>query len=171
MKFSNIDGFCAVAGDLLANETVDSMKTFNHHGTLTTHYHSTYVAFRVYENCTRLGISGKKTSEITRAALLHDLYLYDWHIVKHDEYHIWYHPKEAVKNIEEKLFALTDMQRDMILRHMSPAGGVPNSIGGWLLTLNDKYCATIELLGLSDGFIPYYEAIENKVKNNAQNNM
>lgn len=164
MKMENIDGFIDTVGDLLSLDIVDSMKTYNHHGTIDTHYHSTFVAFRVYEDCLKYKLSKELTDEITRASMLHDFYLYDWHIVKHDEYHVWYHPKESVKNIEEILFKLTDMQRDMILRHMAPLTGIPNSVGGWILTLNDKYCAGVELIGRSEMFMPYYEVINQKVK-------
>ena len=96
-------------------------------------------------------------------SLLHDFYLYEWYTEKHDEYHIWYHPKQAVKNIEEHFGKMSDMQRNMVMSHMFPACREnPHSIGAWLLTVADKYCATADYTGSSKKFIPVYEEINRR---------
>ena len=155
--------FSAVTGDLLGNSYVRSMSGYNHHGKISTHYHSVYVALTVTKICRVLNIDKDKRAEIIRAALLHDLYLYDWHTEKHAENHIYYHPKEAVRNIDRLgVMKLTDMQRHMIIRHMFPLAPLPDSLGGWLLTAADKYCATMELAGLSKGFAAYYRRLTEK---------
>ena len=103
--------------------------------------------------------------EITRAALLHDFYLYEWYTEKHDENHIWYHPKESVKNIEAHFGALTAAQRNMILAHMFPLSRVlPQSSGAWMLTLADKRCACEDYLGASQRFRPVYDEIDRRAK-------
>ena len=100
-----------------------------------------------------------------RASLLHDFYLYEWYTEKHDENHIWYHPKESVKNIEAHFGALTAAQRNMILAHMFPLSRVlPQSSGAWMLTLADKRCACEDYLGASQRFRPVYDEIDRRAK-------
>jgi len=157
-----IDAYLAAVGDLLRNPAVESMKTYNHHGKIDTHFHSVYVSFTVLKLCEKYHI--KNRDEIVRAALLHDFYLYDWHLEKHDEMHAWYHPKAAVKNFESHFGKPTEMQREMILRHMFPLSvKPPNSVGGWLLTLADKHCANEDVFGTSKKFVPLYEEINQRI--------
>lgn len=141
-----INGFKELMTDLLTHPLVKSMDQYNHHGTISTLFHSTNVAFNIYKMCVNKGMDKDEIKEITDAAMLHDFYLYDWPTQKHDENHIFFHPKESVRNIDRtEIIELSDMQRQMILRHMYPAAKAPNSKGGWMLTLTDKFCATSEL--------------------------
>ena len=159
-----ISGFVDLAGSLMNTEPFRRMKQYEHHGQIDTHFHSVHVAFRVYRACVNKQMSKSETEEITTAALLHDLYLYNWYTDKHDEWHAFYHPKQAVKNIEKyELVKLTDMQREMILLHMFPLGKFPKSYGGFLLTLCDKYCAALELTGIIEDFKEVYDDINRRV--------
>lgn len=168
MNSKNItDRYFETVGNLLNSSVVQSMKQYNHHGPIDTHFHSVHVSYYVYKICDSAGYSDEYTSEITSAALLHDLYLYNWYTDKHDEYHAFYHPKEAVKNIRKySLLNLTDMQREMILRHMFPLGRFPNSKGGWILTACDKYCAAKELLKKTAKFEKIYNDIDQRTTTN-----
>ena len=158
-----INEYVEITGDLLKNDDVKRMKTFNHHGKISTHFHSVYVSFTVLKWCNAFKIDNK--NEIVRASLLHDFYLYDWHIEKHEEMHAWYHPKAAVANIETIFGSLSNMQRDMILRHMFPLSvQPPNSIGGWILTLCDKHCANEDIFGVSVRFVPIYDEINRRME-------
>ncbi|MCR5484077.1 MAG: HD family phosphohydrolase [Clostridiales bacterium] len=159
-----IESYCGEVGDLLKNSKVQEMKNYPHHGKISTHFHSVYVSYIVYKASVKMGADARS---IVRASLLHDLYLYDWHTTKHEEKHAWYHPKAAVKNIEKyKVSDLTPMQRDMILSHMWPLHKTPpNSVGGFLLTWADKYCADRELLYHAKGFIPVYNEILRRGEN------
>ena len=160
-----IDEYLEITRDLLQNENVESMKTYNHHGKINTHFHTVYVSYCVLVLCDKLKVNNK--NDIVRAALLHDFYLYDWHIEKHDEMHAWYHPKAAVENIKNIFGDISDMQRDLILRHMFPLSiQPPNSIGGWLLTLCDKHCANEDIFGVSKRFIPVYDEINKRIDSN-----
>ncbi|MGN0535699.1 MAG: HD domain-containing protein [Eubacterium sp.] len=159
-----IEQFIAVNEDLLKNEYVRSMKDYKHHGEINTHFHSVYVAYTVMKICNLIKADG--IEEIVRAALLHDFYLYDWHLEKHEQLHAWYHPKESVKNIKKyNLIPLSKMQKEMILRHMFPLSLPPISVGGWLLTLVDKHCANRELLGFSEDFERVYKEISERIEN------
>lgn len=165
---SSMNGFLSVTGDLLDKEQIRQMKQYNHHGEIDTHFHSVHVAWYVYNLCLRLGFRAEKTSVITRTSLLHDLYLYNWYTDKHSEYHAFYHPKEAVKNIEKyNIMEMNEMQKDMILRHMFPLGRIPNSTGGWILTLCDKHCANLEITGHSDAFRQIYDEINRRIDTDA----
>ena len=147
--------------DLLRDPIVDSMKTYRHHRETSTHYHSVYVSYCVLKLCIRLGVPDAKS--VVRAALLHDFYLYEWYTEKHDENHIFYHPKASVKNIENHFGALSPMQRNMILSHMFPlCREMPQSPGAWLLTAADKRCAGEDYLHTSNRFRAVYDEINRR---------
>lgn len=158
-----IDKYLDLVGDILCDETVQRMKTYQHHREVTTHFHSTFVSYTVMKLCEKLKPAEER--EIVRAALLHDYYLYEWYTEKHEEKHIWYHPKQSVKNIEERFGPLSDMQRNMILAHMFPMSyETPSSLGAWLLTMADKHCATSDYTGVSKRFIPIYDEINRRTE-------
>ncbi len=159
----SINEYCVTVGDLLKHEKVWEMKNYPHHGNIDTLFHSVYVSYNVFKISKRLKLDYK---EITRAALLHDFYLYDWHTTKHDEMHAWFHPKQAVKNAEKYFGGLSQMQREMILYHMWPLAKTPKSAGGFILTFCDKHCANMDLLGLSKSFSPVYIEIIKRSEDN-----
>ena len=84
----------------------------------------------------------------TRAAMLHDLFLYDWH-EKHrdDEFtglHAFAHPKVALRNAN-KIFLLNDKEKDIILKHMWPVTIIfPKYREAYIVTFMDKYSACLE---------------------------
>ncbi|MBQ9228028.1 MAG: HD domain-containing protein [Eubacterium sp.] len=160
---ANIDRFLEYTGDLLRDQSVQSMKEYKHHREVSTHFHSLFVSYTVMKLCERF--HAKEERQIVRAALLHDFYLYEWYTEKHEEKHIWYHPKQSVKNIEARFGALSEMQRNMILAHMFPMSyETPASTGAWLLTLADKHCATSDYTGVSKRFMPVYEEINKRIE-------
>ena len=161
----NITEYCEIVGDLLKHPKVQEMKTYNHHGKIDTHFHTVYVSYNVFKISKKLRPAEYR--DITRAALLHDFYLYDWHITKHEEKHAWYHPKQAVVNAEKYIGPLTKMQREMILYHMWPLAKTPRSVGGFILTFCDKHCADMDLAGLSKKFLPIYNEILERGERNA----
>lgn len=154
----NIIEYCEIVGDLLSHPKVQEMKLYPHHGKVDTHYHTVYVSYTVFKIAKKRNMP--ELRDITRAALLHDFYLYDWHTDKdHEELHAWFHPKEALRNAEKYFGEMTKMQREMILYHMWPLAKMPRSKGGFLLTFCDKHCADMDLIGVSRKFLPIYEEI------------
>lgn len=152
-----INSYCSEVEDLMNNEKIQQMKNYPHHKTISTHFHSVYVSYSCHKVGRLLGIG---TRELTRAALMHDLYLYDWHTEKHEEKHAWYHPKMAVINAEKYVEKLSDKQKDMILAHMFPLHiAPPKSIEGFVLTLCDKHCANMDIFTSSVSFKPIYNEI------------
>lgn len=154
----SIEEYIGIVGDILNNPRFSEMKAYHHHKTITCHFHSVYVSYLTFRLSSALGCS---TEEATRAALLHDFYLYDWHITKHDTLHAWYHPRMAVLNAEEYVGALSDKQKSMIKRHMWPLYLLPpDSKEGMILTLVDKYCTNMDMFKQSYKFLPIYFEID-----------
>ena len=157
----SVKGYCAVVGDLLRHEKVREMHQYPHHRDVDTLYHSVCVSYLTYKICEKMHWHPK---EATRAALLHDFYLYNWYTDKHDEWHAVLHPKMACKNAEHYFGALTPRQEDMILCHMWPLHlAPPHSREGFVLTFADKVCAVRDLIGTSKSFAPVYERIFSEV--------
>ena len=157
-----LDGYLDVVTDILNHPKFEEMVNFNHHSIINCHFHSVFVSFISYKLNLLYGYS---VEEATRASLLHDFYLYDWHIVKHDELHAWYHPKQAKKNAELCFGELTEKQQDMILSHMWPLHlAPPKSKEGMILTLADKICTCYDLMKLSNRFLPLYNEILKEAK-------
>lgn len=157
-----IKGYCNEVKDFLQHEKVNEMKQYYHHNMIDCHFHSVFVSYITYKVCVKLNCN---VHETTVAALLHDFYLYDWHVTKHDELHAWYHPKAAVINAEKYFGKLTELQRDMMLSHMWPLHIVPpKSKEGMILTFADKYCTNFDLIGASDKFLPIYNEIISEVQ-------
>lgn len=157
-----IKSFCSLCYDILTHDRYIEMKGYNHHGDISCHFHSVFVAYITYKTCL---FTDCNTAEATRAALLHDFYLYDWHIVKHDEYHAFYHPKEARKNAEKYFGELTALQTDMILSHMWPLHLMPPRYKeGMILTVADKICAQLDFLKFSEKFRHIYERIDETIR-------
>ena len=83
---------------------------------------------------------------LIRGALLHDYYLYDWHV--QDGTHRWHgfiHAKRALQNAERD-FTLNDIERNMIDTHMFPMNlRLPRYRESVVLTVADKVCSVREI--------------------------
>ena len=77
--------------------------------------------------------------------MLHDLFFYDWRTTKFDEgTHAYMHPRIAVKNAE-KITELSDLEKDIILKHMWGATIAPPKYKeSYIVTMVDKYWAVKE---------------------------
>ena len=90
---------------------------------------------------------------LIRGALLHDYFLYDWHIKgKGHHFHGFTHPATALRNAEKE-YNLGDIERNIISRHMFPLTIVPPMCReAWLVCLADKYCAVKETFAPAVGY-------------------
>ena len=84
----------------------------------------------------------------TRAAMLHDLFLYDWRKkyrkMELPGLHAFVHPKIALKNASE-LFSLNPIEQDVIAKHMWPVTfSFPKYKESYIVTIMDKYSACLE---------------------------
>ena len=142
-KIYSNDEFIQMIDDLLNNDTVKQMKNFRRHYETSCFDHCLIASYYCY-------LYGKKFNldyvSCARAAMLHDLFLYDWRKKQDDRkgLHAFTHPKTAYKNAS-KLFALNEKEKDIILKHMWPVTiALPKYKESYLLTLVDKYCALNE---------------------------
>ena len=114
-------------------------------------------SYSVYDHCVRvakLSIRIQRFFHISvnekyliRGALLHDYFLYDWHISKkgHSRHGIM-HPKIAWANTSQD-YDLTYIEKDIILHHMFPLTLIPPKCKeAWIVCIADKICATQEIL-------------------------
>lgn len=142
-KIYSNDEFIQMIDDLLNNDTVKQMKNFRQHYETSCFDHCLIASYYCY-------LYGKKFNldyvSCARAAMLHDLFLYDWRKKQDDRkgLHAFTHPKTAYKNAS-KLFDLNEKEKDIILKHMWPVTiALPKYKESYLLTLVDKYCALNE---------------------------
>ena len=143
----NIDNqeFLTIIDELVNNETVKEMKKYRQHYETTCFDHCYMVSYYCYLICKKYNLD---YISATRAGMLHDLFLYDWRVRQPDRkgLHAFTHGKLACENAS-KLFDLNQKEKDMIITHMWPVTmKFPTSIGGFILTFVDKYCATSETL-------------------------
>ena len=136
--------FQNIINELITNDTVQQMKNYIQHYETTCFEHCYVAAYYCYLICKKYNLDYRSA---TRAAMLHDLFLYDWRVKNGRKgLHAFTHGKLACKNACE-LFDLNDKEKDIIIKHMWPVTiAFPKSIEGFILTFVDKYCAVSESL-------------------------
>lgn len=135
--------FELIISDLINNETVQQMKNYRQHYETSCFEHCKMVAYYCYLICKKYNLDYKSA---TRAAMLHDLFLYDWRKKQDGRkgLHAFTHPQTALENAS-KLFDLNEKERDIILKHMWPVTiKLPKYKESYIITLVDKYCAIQE---------------------------
>lgn len=135
--------FKTILSPIINNETVQEMKNYRQHYETSCYDHCLQAAYYCYLICKKYNLDYKSA---TRAAMLHDLFLYDWRVRQPDRkgLHAFTHGKTACENAC-KLFDLNEKEKDIILKHMWPVTiAFPKSIEGFILTFVDKYCAMSE---------------------------
>ena len=130
--------------DILSSQGMELEKGFFQHGTVTVYDHSVAVALM----CLRLAALFRlrtDTRTLVRGALLHDYFLYDWHVkVKGRPLHGFWHARLAMANAQRD-FGLNPVERNMILSHMVPMNRtLPRYRESVLLCTADKVCAARE---------------------------
>lgn len=144
--------FNILAQDILNHEQVLKMKTFIQHGSITTYDHCLNVAKQAYHLAKKYKMNVDEES-LVKACLLHDFYLYDWHLASISvplfKMHGFTHPEKACEKAIE-YFKVDDKIQNCILAHMWPLtiSKVPKSKEAWLLCLTDKAVALKETVFL-----------------------
>ncbi|HFC9348800.1 TPA: HD domain-containing protein [Enterococcus faecium] len=141
-KWREDEEYMSYVQDLLETEAVKKLANYTQHVHSTRLEHSISVSYYSYLLAKKWDGNAKATA---RAGLLHDLFYYDWRTTKFDEgTHAYIHPRIAVKNAE-KITDLSDLERDIILKHMWGATIAPPKYKeGYIVTFVDKYCAVKE---------------------------
>ena len=136
--------------DLLETDVVQEMDNYIQHGKTTCLKHCIDVSYKSYKIAKKLKFDYQA---VARAALLHDLFLYDWHdlpkikITKLFKMHGYTHSTIALENAI-KYFELTDKEKDIICKHMWPLTltKIPKYKESMLVSLVDKYISTGETI-------------------------
>ena len=130
--------------DLMKNEDVKSMENFIQHGDISCLEHCISVSYISFKVAKALGLDYKSAA---RGGLLHDFFLYDWHVTKHgDGLHGFTHPHTALKNASER-FKLNEIEKDIIVKHMWPLTlSLPKYKESFVIVMVDKYCSMAEII-------------------------
>lgn len=145
-KWQEDTAYLDLVQDLLDHEWVQSLEQYKHHIVTNRLAHSLSVSYRSYVWAKRLNLN---TRAIARAGLLHDLFFYECldKASVGGKGHNYEHPRIALANAE-KITELSDLERDIILKHMFGATfDIPMYAESWIVTLMDKQTAIAELTG------------------------
>ena len=142
-KINNDEEFIELIKDIKENEIVQEMKNYRQHYETSCYDHCLEASYYCYKICKKINLDYKSAA---RAAMLHDLFLYDWRKRQPDRkgLHAFTHGKTAYENASQ-IFELNKLQKDMIVKHMWPVTlSFPKYKESYILTLVDKYCAFSE---------------------------
>lgn len=137
--------FYSYIKDIIQNKNVQEMSNFTHHYGTTCLQHSLNVSYYNYLLSKFFKLDRRALS---RAGLLHDMYLYSrksYIRKKGERLHGYRHPLVAYKNAS-KNFKLNSLESDIILKHMWPLTlKLPKYKETYVITLVDKLCCIAEI--------------------------
>ena len=153
--------------DILSSKNMQLEKTFIQHGGLSCYNHSLFVAYMSLLIAKKLKLNVNVRSLI-RGALLHDYFLYDWHLSSpHNRRHAFAHPHRAYENAKLD-FMISEIEKDIIVKHMFPLTlKFPRYKESYIVMMADKYCAVYETIAINRTRMKMdimESFIENKIK-------
>ena len=138
MKVDN--EFDYIVKDIVNNTKFKKMKNEVHHG-MNRMDHSLNVAKLTYKFAKRINM--KNYVLLTRAALMHDLFLNEELVGK---INLVSHPLVAAQNARKE-FNISDLEFSIIKSHMFPlTTSIPKNKESWVLTTTDKIVALFECI-------------------------
>ncbi len=146
---NNLKNFHECIKDLSVSDAVLFMDNYIQHGDITTLEHVVSVALSSYLFALKSGLDARLAA---RGAMLHDLYLYDWHIKDTSKRppltHGFTHPAVAVKNAK-LLYNISKREEQIIRNHMWPLTifHIPPTREAMVVSIADKICAFRETTG------------------------
>lgn len=147
-KLKHQELFIESLSDLLRAEPVLRMRRFTQHSDVSCLEHCVCVAYLSLILGRLMGVNLRR---VARGALLHDLFLYDWHVHRKQGFwpHGFTHPARALSNAR-RYFILEPAEEDAILKHMWPLTllHMPRTPEAAVVCLSDKLCALAEILGV-----------------------
>ena len=136
--------FMEIVTPIIEIETVQDMKNYRQHYETSCYDHCFQASYYCYKICKKFNLDYKSAA---RAAMVHDLFLYDWRKRQPDRkgLHAFTHPRTSYENAS-KIMELNKLEKDIILKHMWPLTffKFPMHRESYILTLVDKYCALSE---------------------------
>lgn len=121
------------------------LKKYPSHGNTSLYDHSKNVAKSSYDFAKKHHIKCSY-QELVNGALLHDLYLYNWHHSK-VKFHLFKHAKISLATAK-RYFKLTKKEENIIKTHMFPITlfSIPKYKEAWIVCWFDKVVALKEIL-------------------------
>lgn len=143
-RLRKTDEFRMCIDDLINHESIQNMKLYRHHSSVSCFEHSLNVSYASFMLCRALGW---EYTSAARGGLLHDLFLYDWRTYKPPEgLHGFVHPRLALNNALD-VCALNEIETDIILKHMFPlTWSPPRYKESMVVCLFDSLCSMWEIL-------------------------
>ncbi|WP_458862694.1 HD domain-containing protein [Acidaminobacterium chupaoyuni] len=129
----------------LQSDKVLSMDTFIQHGDTSCLLHSVAVAYFSLLLIQLFRVRCDKHS-LMRGALLHDYFLYDWHVAdRSHRLHGFTHGRTALRNASAD-FTINPREAEIISRHMFPLTPIPPRCReGLIICFVDKLCSSYEV--------------------------
>lgn len=148
--------------DILELKEVQQLADYEQHIGTSRLDHSLYVSYYAYKWAKNIRCDYKSSA---RGGLLHDLFHYNWWEERHpDGRHAWTHPKIALRNAKE-LMLLNKIECDCIEKHMWPLClSAPIYLESILVTLADKYSATVEVFAGSKKLVSKEKQLSSKLQ-------
>ena len=165
MQRASSVSFAEIVIEAMRGSRFAAEEEFIQHGNTSCLLHSIAVAYFCYRIAIKLGFLGFRLNELVRGALLHDYFLYDWHIEpkRSNGLHGFSHPFTAFYNALFD-FDLSDVERDIITRHMFPLVPlIPRYKESCLVSIVDKLCSLYEVFSRSPYNLPEIRRAENLV--------
>ena len=133
--------------DILAHPHMQAEQHFLQHGETSVLAHSIKVTYAALLLAERLCPRCDRAS-LVRGALLHDYFLYDWHVPDpRHRLHGFRHAATALRNARADFPALNATEADIIYTHMFPLNlRPPHCAESALVTLADKLCTAGEVI-------------------------
>lgn len=136
--------------DILKSTKMLEENNYLQHGNVSVYEHSLKVCYLAIKIVKIFGINVDMKA-LVRGALLHDFFLYDWHVYdKSHKLHAFSHARQAYNNAKEE-FKLGKIEKDIILKHMFPINiTLPRYKESFIVSIADKMSATKETVFKSD---------------------
>ena len=137
----------SVFKEIVNDERFLKEKEFIQHGNTSVYEHSIYVATTCVKIAKKFNIKVDEDA-LVKGALLHDYFLYDWHVKdKSHRLHGYTHANTALKNAKRD-FKINKIEENMIKCHMFPLNlfSIPKYKEAKILCICDKLCAISETL-------------------------
>ncbi len=136
--------------DILKSTKMLEEKKYMQHGNVSVYEHSIKVCYISIRIAKTFGLNIDMKA-LVRGALLHDFFLYDWHIYDEShKLHAFSHARCAYENAKKE-FDLGKIEKDIILKHMFPVNITPPKYKeSVIVSIADKISATHETIFESD---------------------